>query len=896
MVPVGTVASRDASPGRRALRWGLAILAVAAGATGALGAAAYLTLRASLPRLDGGLFAAGLAAPVTLERDALGVVTITAANRADLAFGTGFAHGQDRFFQMDLARRLAAGELSELAGPGALAQDLRTRAFRFRAVAREALAAATPQQRTLLEAYTRGVNAGLASLRSRPWEYWLLRARPQPWRAEDSVLVVFAMWWQLQSGDFERQQLKREIDARLGGPVCAGGWKCALEFLYPARTVWDAPNVADEAAMRADAAKDAAPPAVPGPEAIDVRAREAEGVAGTDARRPAGRAADVDVANDRDLGSNGWAVAGRLTASGAALVASDMHLPLGVPPTWYRVRLRIASDAPHAAPSRDLNGITLPGAPALVAGSNGHVAWAFTNSDGAWVDVRRVTCLAVDDRHLSTPEGDVPLSTVVERIHVRGRADVLLPVRRIAAGPPSGPQATAPSTPWQALSIGPAPALLLEADPATHRCWIGSWIAESPAATNMSLLDFERATSVKEVLALAPQVGIPEQNLVVGDRAGHIGWTIAGRVPVRRGGDEASDDAARSESLARSGAADPGAASPWLTGDAAPHLYDPPIGRVWTANARPIDDPAALAAIGGEDAALGALYDLGARAQQIRDALLRLETPAVPADMLRIELDDRAVFLARWRDLMLRLLDREALTGRPQRAQMRRLLVDWDARASVDSVGYRLVRAFHDRTEHAVWGMILRSLGIGVQAAHEPAPPLQIEQALWALVTRRPLHWLGTEYPDWRAFLIEQIDATAAVLAGECGSLARCRWGAAHPVHIRHPLSRAVPLLARFIDLPVIELPGDHEMPRVQDGAFGASERFAVSPGHEDRGYLQLPGGQSDHPLSPYYRAGFAAWAEGKPSPLLPGSTEHRFLLQPAPGSRPGLRSATLRP
>jgi penicillin amidase len=108
-------------------------------------------------------------------------------------------------------------------------------------------------------------------------------------------------------------------------------------------------------------------------------------------------------------------------------------------------------------------------------------------------------------------------------------------------------------------------------------------------------------------------------------------------------------------------------------------------------------------------------------------------------------------------------------------------------------------------------------------------------------------------------------------------------------VHLRHPLSRAVPVLSWLIDLPEIELPGDHDMPRVQDGAFGASERFAVSPGHEDRGYLELPGGQSDHPLSPYYRAGFRAWAQGTPLPFLPGPSQHRLVLQPARPARGAL-------
>src|SRR5579864_7155180 len=128
----------------------------------------HAVLRASLPQLDGDFQQMGVIAPVTISRDEQGVPTISAANRVDLAYGTGFVHGQDRFFQMDLSRRLAAGELSELLGTLTLEQDKKARRFRFRSVARQALQKAPADQRAILEAYARGVNAGLESLRSRP--------------------------------------------------------------------------------------------------------------------------------------------------------------------------------------------------------------------------------------------------------------------------------------------------------------------------------------------------------------------------------------------------------------------------------------------------------------------------------------------------------------------------------------------------------------------------------------------------------------------------------------------------------------------------------------------------------------------------------------------------------
>ena len=145
----------------RWLRWTLIGVAALAGLAFA---GAWWAMHRSLPRIDGELSAAGLAAEATIERDARGVPVIGAGSRADLAFATGFAHAQDRFFQMDLSRRLAAGELSELFGAVALKQDMRARRFGFRGVARRVVEGAPAAERAVIEAYARGVNAGLSGL------------------------------------------------------------------------------------------------------------------------------------------------------------------------------------------------------------------------------------------------------------------------------------------------------------------------------------------------------------------------------------------------------------------------------------------------------------------------------------------------------------------------------------------------------------------------------------------------------------------------------------------------------------------------------------------------------------------------------------------------------------
>ena len=796
----------------------------------ALIAVFFALLSGSLPRLDGDISVADLAAPVTIDRDALGVPTVTAATRTDLAYATGFLHGQDRFFEMDLSRRLAAGELSEIVGPAALAQDEAARIFRFRQVAKAVLEQATPEQRAILDAYTRGVNDGLASLQVRPWEYLALRARAAPWRPEDSVLVLHAMWWLLQYMGFHREMLRREVNDRLGGPLCGPRWKCALQFFYPARTPWDAPAVVPEGAP------DAGPQnaAIPGPDVLDLR----------DANPPP-QSAHVST-TAAVVGSNNWAVAGSHTRTGAALVANDMHLGQRVPVIWYRMRFRTN---PAQGLGIDLTGVTLPGAPVMVAGSNGHIAWGFTNSYGNWLDVSLVPCTAVGVSSLTGPSGTIALQVQWELIRVHGRGPVRFPVR-------SGPGG-----------------VLLEAHPDRGQCWFASWLAQVPAASNFNLLGLEHVSTVQQALALAPTIGIPHQNFVVGDREGHIGWALYGRVPAT--GLAGPRIPAAVEQPRAAGSAG------WLEEPAQPMAIDPPVGRLWTANARVTSDPEQERAIGGDTASLGAEYDFGARASQIRADLLAINRPATPADMLRIQLDDRAVLLGRWREVLLGLLDASSLSGHPARAQFRSLIEHWDAAADTDSVGYRLVRRWRDLIEAQVWDMILDGLHIPADASY--SVPTQFQAPLLRLLQEQPLHLLAPRYASWQQLMLTELDAAITQLQRECGDLSRCTWGQQNTIRIEHPLSRALPFLSALLDMPTLELPGDHDMPRVQGMTLGSSERFAVSPGHEADGYFHMPGGQSGNPLSPYYRAGFMAWARGVPLPFLPGPRAHRITLHPVP-------------
>jgi len=194
-------------------------------------------LRASLPELDGSQQLRGLSAAVEIKRDRLGIPSIRGATREDVARALGFLHAQDRFFQMDLSRRRAAGDLSALVGARALALDREIRVHRFRAEAHRALDLMDPSERRVLEAYTAGVNSGLSTLGARPFEYIVLRQQPQPWGPEDSFLVVLSMFITLQDTDGSYESTLGTMHDVLP--------EAMFEFLAPRGTEWDTPVIGD---------------------------------------------------------------------------------------------------------------------------------------------------------------------------------------------------------------------------------------------------------------------------------------------------------------------------------------------------------------------------------------------------------------------------------------------------------------------------------------------------------------------------------------------------------------------------------------------------------------------------------------------------------------------------
>jgi penicillin amidase len=792
-------------------------------------------LRGSLPQLDGTLRVAGLSAPVTIARDSLGIPSVRGASRQDVARALGVLHAQERFFEMDLSRRRAAGELAALVGARALPADREIRLHRFRAEAQRAVAAMDARSRAVLDAYAGGVNSGLSSLSKPPFEYLVLRQNPRPWLPEDSMLVVLSMFITLQDSTGSYESTLATMTEVMP--------KAMVDLMTPDGTEWDSPIVG---------ASFNTPP-IPGPEVYNLRERRRDKRERIQLRPPRQETSirSVDSGlwagnthSDSAIGSNNWVIAGRLTMDGAPLVANDMHLAVRVPNTWYRASLEWpldeARDRPDASSPSGLVrliGITLPGTPALIVGSNTHIAWGFTNTYADWSDLVLLDVDPKDPSRYRTPDGWRTFDRHDEIIDVAGGSPERVAVSWTIWGPVIEPD--------------------FRGRPRALR-----WVAHDADRLAVVSEALEKARTVDETFDAVNGLGAPGQNLVVADSEGHIGWTLYGAIPRRVGFDGR---------LPQSWADGTRGWNGWLAAADYPRVRDPESGRIWTANARVVDGEM-LNALGHGN------YEVGSRARIIRDRLMARERFS-PTDLLDIQLDTSASFLARWRDLALRALTSSATAGHDGRGQFRSLVEQtWDGYASANSPGYRLTRMFREEVSDAVMAFVLSE-------CYEADPTFDYrtvrrrEGPIWKLVTEQPMHLLDPAYADWNALLVAAVDRVIARADADGGL--REPWSRWNVTAYRHPLSSAIPIIGGQLDMPLQPMSGDLYTPSMHWGINAPSERMIVSPGREANGIMHMPTGQSGHPLSPYYANSHDAWATGKATPFLPGATEHTLTLAP---------------
>jgi penicillin G amidase len=435
----------------------------------------FLWLRSSLPQEDGRLVLTSLGGEVRISRDEHGIPTIAASSERDAAFALGFAHAQDRLFQMDTMRRFGAGRLSEWFGPATLRADRFSRTLGLYRAAERQYALLAPELRAALDAYAAGINAYLKQHEGAlPPEYQLLRVTPEPWRPADTLVWGKLMDLQL-AANFRNELLHARLAQHLTPEQ--------LDILYPSHDHDGAVTLGGGSAalqsLPLDAIYASLPPQV-GP----------------------------------TFASNNWVVDGQHTVSGKPLLANDPHLGFSSPSVWYMARI--------ATPDGAREGVTAPGGgPFIVIGHNARIAWGFTTtaSDVEDLFIERVD--PADATRYLTPEGSEPFTTRQEEIRVKGADTETLTVRSTRHGPvisDLGGGYAQPAASGTVLAL--AATWLAEDDRTPNALWgmnhAGNWQAFRDA--------------LKDFVA-------PQQNMVYADVDGHIAFIAPARVPIRAKGD-----------------------------------------------------------------------------------------------------------------------------------------------------------------------------------------------------------------------------------------------------------------------------------------------------------------------------------------------------------------------
>ena len=456
----------------RLIGFALLLLAVA-------GIALVLWYRqASLPAHEGTFTVSGLQQPVRIERDAHGIPNIVAANERDATFTLGYVHAQDRLWQMEINRRIAAGRLAEVLGEAALDNDKFLRTIGIARTAQSIYESLDAEHRDLLDAYAAGVNAYLNHRGGPlPPEFFLTRApKPEAWTPADSIGWSLMMAWDLARYSYSRELRRLQLAQRFS--------VAEINDFYPPYPGDPPPATADYAELYR----------LLGLKSTTVAATVVPG---------------VSFGDGEGLGSNNWVVSGQRTVSGKPMLANDPHLGLTTPSVWYFASMQ--------APGVNVIGATLPGVPGVVLGRNNRVAWAFTNAGVDQTDLYLERINPENPDEYQTPDGWARFATRVERIRVKGGDDVELTVRHTRHGPVVSGLASVEKGFKQ-----PNFALALR------------WSALEPDDTTIAAIRaLNKAQNIDQAEQALALLQIVTQSALIADVDGKIGMVVTGRIPVR---------------------------------------------------------------------------------------------------------------------------------------------------------------------------------------------------------------------------------------------------------------------------------------------------------------------------------------------------------------------------
>ncbi len=810
------------SIGVRIFLWLLLFLFLA---TAGVVAYAYFVTRAALPQLDGSIKVSGLSAPVKVMRDNHGVPAIEAATLEDLFFAQGYVTAQDRLWQMDITRRFDAGELSEVLGPDTLKIDREQRILGLRSAAKKSLQMASVRDRSYFDAYARGVNAFIDSHGSAlPIEFRILKYRPEPWQAEDSIVIANGMVKELNYYTFGDALAREKILAKLGSELTAD--------LYVNRSWHDRPPTV----MREDLNQQ-------NQDDSEDQDDEDDGPDNSVTQhRGTGNEIWAQGIPEAVNGSNDWVVSGAHTVTGKPLLSNDMHLGHQMPNLWYEAHLTLNTKSA----SLDVAGVTLPGMPYVIVGHNQRIAWGFTNV-GPTVADAFIENFNQQGAY-QTPKGWQQPEHRREVIRIKGAPDVTVDVRITRHGP-----------------------IVTDILPGETRQVALRWTLYD--GLRMAFFDVDTAQNWEEFRKAFSQLDAPGQNVVYADVDGNVGYQSTGHIPIRAAGDG---------SLPVSGADDAHEWTGYIPFDKLPTIYNPPSGVIATANGRIAPDgypysisveweapwrteriyhvlesgrkfaPADMLALENDVHSENDLFAAERFVYAVDHALKPSARAKQAADLMRnwdgrMSASSAAPTLAvRSAQELTRLLLEPRLGPAPEDLEQQKRTLSWK------TYGWEM---------RTVW--------------------------LQNVLLHQPKRWLPEKYPNFDELLTAAVE-TAVSGPEAPKDLASWHWGSFNAVEIDHAVLGKIPLIRSWAAPGAKEQSGSGYTVKAVTRHHGPSERFTANLADLDQSTLNTVTGQGGNFLSPYYMDQWQAWYEGSTFrlPFTPqavnGTAVHRLVLEPA--------------
>jgi len=791
-----------------------------------------------LPRLDGQITISGLKEGVIVDRDQWGRPWIRAKSTEDLVMAQGYVMAQDRLWQMDLLRRAAAGDLSEIVGPAALKIDEENRILGMRQAAERAAKESSPEIRGLLESYARGVNQFIAQQRGRlPIEFSLLGYAPKPWTPADTYLIDLYMWKTLTST--WKSKLNRQwVTAKVGAE------RAAQMF------VEDSPldhYIVGQAEPSVPAKFDRLPRKGTHTSTLELN----QGGAAPFTSEARGEAinflAQFEEESSEIIGSNNFVVSGAHTASHKPLLANDTHLALSVPCIWYLIHL--------TAPGWNVEGFALPGAPLVIIGHNERIAWGFTNSNADVQDLYSETFDPKNPLNYRANGKWISAEVRKEKVPVRGKADVELDVTVTRHGP----------------------IVYRESENDGGHAYALRWSALEPGGLDFGFPLLGRTSNWNEFVEVTRHIAGPGQNTIYADVDGNIGFTIPARIPIRASGNGALPVVGDTDEFDWKG---------YIPFEELPRVLNPPNGIIATANARSVG-PAYKYFVSGRQAG-------PFRTERIYQ-LLSGRTDLKPEDMNAIQND----IVSLPNQFLAGQLLSAAHSTPPKDPRTQKLiagLIGWDAKATSDSIE----TTFVELTRHALFHNLLAP-HLGDQTSKfELWEPRSVYNDVWwrdkvfleNILTQRPPEWLPKGVVNYDVLLISSANDAVTALARETGTsdVSRWQWGRFHPLNMVHPLGRTGTLHALLSIGPYAD-GGTLDTVKAMGVGHGPAMRMVSDLANFDSSLMEITTGESGQAASPYYRDQFQEWFRGRGilAPFSEAAEEktraHRLTLVPAGGS-----------